>query len=208
MSLRFRAPSTENDILLPTHIALRVCSKPPLIQHGKCLRRLTFLPLCSVWAWPAEPLESTRTRERRATQKDEGLTRGPGFPSKPDAPCVVRWKHGWWVQHEWQEREISKWCWWINIIQTYSTSCDRVLEWVSHYYSMLVKNSHKTSRAWFHSHISVTSLTRPCLHITVILDQNNVKLQECYKHQMSGCFWALTRKYLLCNLLACFLICK
>lgn len=165
--LGFRAPSTENYILLPPHIALRVCWKPHLLQHGTCLPPLAFLLPCCVRERLAELLERTQTQQRRVTQKDKGLTRGPGFPSKPDAPCVVRWKHGWWVQHEWQEREISKWCWWINIIQAYSTSCDGVLEWVSHYYSMLVKNSHETSRAWFCSHSSVTSLTRSCLHVTV-----------------------------------------
>lgn len=157
-----------NHILFPTCISLRICLKHPLAQHGKCLQHLVFLPVCSERAWLAEPLGSTRTQSQRGTQKDKGLTRVPCFPSKPDAPCVVRWKNGWWAWHEWQEHEISKWCWWINTIQTYSTRCDGVREWISHYYSMLVKNSHKTPRAWFCSHFSVTSLTHPCPRIKYI----------------------------------------
>lgn len=136
------------------------------MQHRTCLEHLAFLPVCREWAWLAEG--RTWTQWRRGTQKDKGLTRAPGFPSKPDAPCVVRWKHGWWARHEWQEREISKWRWWINTIQTYNTRCDRVLEWVSHYHSMLVKNSHKTPRAWFCSCFSVMSLTHPCPQIKYI----------------------------------------
>lgn len=115
----------------------------------------------------AEPWEA-QGLGHKGGHKDKGLTRAPGFPSKPDAPCVVRWKHGWWARHKWQEGEISKWCWWTNTIQTYSTRCDRVLEWVPHYYSMLVKNSHETPRAWLCSHFSVTSPTHPCPHMKCI----------------------------------------
>lgn len=92
------------------------------------------------------------------------------------------------VRHGWQEREISKWCWWRNIIQMYSTNCDRVLGRVSHYYSMLVKNSHETSRAQIGSDISVAPLTHPCLPTTAHSPRINLKLHRYSKHQKLGCF--------------------
>lgn len=184
-----------NLLLFPQHIALGGCLKP-VTKHGRCRN-----------AWPSF-LQAVHSLGNTVTWKDKGLTRGPGFPSKPDAPCVVRWKHGWWVRHGWQEREISKWCWWRNIIQMYNTNCDRVLGRISHYYSMLVKNSHETSRARIGSDISTGPLTHPCLPTAAHLPRKKNEATQLLQTPGVGVFLALASKYLICHLLACFLICK
>lgn len=65
-----------NLLLFPQHIALGGCLKP-VTKHGRCRD-----------AWPSF-LQAVHSLGNTVTWKDKGLTRGPGFPSKPDAP--------WWL---------------------------------------------------------------------------------------------------------------